>query len=47
MMKNAFETLACSCVDGILAKEELDEIIKPENMIKPKNFSLAEKNKKH
>jgi aspartate ammonia-lyase len=98
MMKNAFETLAYSCVDGITAnkerclelvlnsiglvtalnpylgyenstivaqealatgrsvydivlekgmleKEELDEIIKPENMIQPKNFGLSEKNK--
>jgi len=98
MMKNAFETLAYSCVDGItankerclnlvlnsiglvtalnpylgyenstivakealetgasvydivlekglLAKEELDEIIKPENMIHPKNFGLSEKHK--
>lgn len=100
MMKNSFETLAYSCVDGItankehclnlvlnsiglvtalnpylgyenstlvakealrtggsvydivlekglLGKEELDEIIKPENMIQPKNFGLSEKNKKH
>lgn len=98
MMKNAFETLAYTCVDGITAnkerclnlvlnsiglvtalnpylgyenstivakealetgksvydivlerglleKEELDEIIKPENMIQPKNFGLSEKNK--
>lgn len=96
MMRNAFETLAYTCVDGItankehclnlvlnsiglvtalnpylgyenstivakealetggsvydivlakglLAKEELDEIIKPENMIQPKNFGLSEK----
>jgi aspartate ammonia-lyase len=98
MMKNAFETLAYTCVDGItanperckslvlnsiglvtalnpylgyenstmvakealqtggsvydivlekglLAKEELDEIIKPENMIQPHNFGLSEKSK--
>ena len=98
MMKNAFETLATSCVAGItankerceelvlnsiglvtalnpylgyenstivakealqsgrsvyeivlekgfLAKEELDEIIKPENMIQPKNYGLSEKHK--
>ncbi len=98
MMKNAFETLAYTCVDGItaneerckslvlnsiglvtalnpylgyenstivakealetggsvydivlakglLGKEELDEIIKPENMIQPRNFGLSEKNK--
>lgn len=98
MMKNAFETLASKCVDGItanekrckelvlhsiglvtalnpylgyenstmvakealetggsvydivlkkglLAKEELDDIIKPENMIKPRNFGLSEKHK--
>ncbi len=98
MMKNAFETLAYTCVDGItantehckslvlnsiglvtalnpylgyenstmvakealatggsvydivlekglLAKEELDEIIKPENMIQPRNFGLSEKDK--
>ncbi|MDD3344397.1 MAG: lyase family protein, partial [Sulfurospirillaceae bacterium] len=30
---------------GLLAKEELDEIIKPENMIQPKNFGLSEKDK--
>ena len=98
MMKNAFETLAYTCVDGItanperckslvlnsiglvtalnpyigyenstmvakealetggsvydivlekglLAKEELDDIIQPENMIKPRNFGLSEKSK--
>ena len=98
MMKNAFETLAYLCVDGItantehckslvlnsiglvtalnpfigyenstmVAKEalqsgrsvydivlekgllgeaELEEIIKPENMIKPRNFGLSEKDK--
>jgi len=98
MMRNAFETLAYTCVDGItanperckalvlnsiglvtalnpylgyenstivakealetggsvydivlakglLGKEELDEIIKPENMIQPRNFGLSEKNK--
>ncbi|OHE11826.1 MAG: aspartate ammonia-lyase, partial [Sulfurimonas sp. RIFOXYB2_FULL_37_5] len=96
MMRNAFETLAYTCVDGITAnkerclnlvlnsiglvtalnpylgyenstivakealetggsvydivlarglleKEQLDEIIKPENMIQPKNFGLSEK----
>lgn len=32
---------------GLLEKDELDEIIKPENMIQPKNFGLSEKNKKH
>lgn len=98
MMKNAFETLAYSCVDGITAnperckalvlnsiglvtalnpfigyenstmvakealesgrsvydivlekglleKGELDDIIQPENMIKPRNFGLSEKSK--
>ncbi len=30
---------------GLLAKEQLDEIIKPENMIQPKNFGLSEKDK--
>jgi len=98
MMKNAFEALAYTCVDGItankerclnlvlnsiglvtalnpylgyenstivakealetggsvydivlakgfLAKEQLDEIIKPENMIQPHNFGLSEKSK--
>ncbi|MBP1680388.1 MAG: aspA1 [Proteobacteria bacterium] len=98
MMKNAFETLAYTCVDGITAnperckslvlnsiglvtalnpylgyenstmvakealetggsvydivlakglleKEQLDEIIKPENMIQPHNFGLSEKSK--
>ena len=98
MMRNAFETLAYTCVDGITAnperckslvlnsiglvtalnpylgyenstivakealdtggsvydivlakgfleKEELDEIIKPENMIQPRNFGLSEKHK--
>lgn len=30
---------------GLLKKEELDDIIKPENMIKPRNFGLSEKNK--
>ncbi len=98
MMKNAFETLAYSCVDGITAnperckslvlnsiglvtalnpfigyenstmvakealesgrsvydivlekglleKDELDDIIQPENMIKPRNFGLSEKSK--
>ncbi|MDD3343076.1 MAG: aspartate ammonia-lyase, partial [Sulfurospirillaceae bacterium] len=98
MMKNAFETLAYTCVDGItankerclnlvlnsiglvtalnpylgyenstivakealetggsvydivlakglLAKEELVEIIKPENMIQPKNLGLSEKDR--
>jgi aspartate ammonia-lyase len=28
---------------GLLAKDELDNIIKPENMIKPRNFGLSEK----
>lgn len=98
MMKNAFETLAYTCVDGITAnperckslvlnsiglvtalnpfigyenstivakealesgrsvydivlekglldKAELDDIIQPENMIKPRNFGLSEKSK--
>ena len=98
MMKNAFETLAYTCVDGITAnkerclaqvlnsiglvtalnpylgyenstmvakealitggsvydivlekglleKDQLDEIIKPENMIQPKNYGLSEKSK--
>ncbi|MCD8477695.1 MAG: aspartate ammonia-lyase [Sulfurospirillum sp.] len=98
MMKNAFETLAYTCVDGITAnperckslvlnsiglvtalnpfigyenstmvakealesgrsvydivlekglleKGELDDIIQPENMIKPRNFGLSEKSK--
>lgn len=98
MMKNAFETLAKMCVDGItanserckslvlssiglvtalnpyigyenstlvakealetgqsvydivlkkklLGKKELDDIIKPENMVKPRNFGLSEKHK--
>ncbi|MPN53733.1 Aspartate ammonia-lyase [bioreactor metagenome] len=98
MMRNAFETLAYTCVDGItanperckalvlnsiglvtalnpfigyenstkvakealethrsvydivlerglLAKDELEDIIKPENMIKPRNFGLSEKDK--
>lgn len=98
MMKNAFEALAYTCVDGITAnkerckalvlnsiglvtalnpylgyenstlvakealetggsvydivlekglldKEQLDEIIKPENMIQPHNFGLSEKSK--
>ncbi|MDR1614357.1 MAG: aspartate ammonia-lyase [Campylobacteraceae bacterium] len=30
---------------GLLAKEELDDIIRPENMIKPRNFGLSEKHK--
>lgn len=30
---------------NFLKKEELDEIIKPENMIEPRNFGLSEKNK--
>lgn len=30
---------------GLLNKEELEEIIKPENMIKPRNFGLSEKHK--
>lgn len=100
MMKNAFETLAYNCVDGITAnqehcldlvlnsiglvtalnpylgyenstmvakealksgdsvydivlkkglldKEQLDEIIKPQNMINTKNYGLSEKNRKH
>jgi aspartate ammonia-lyase len=98
MMKNAFETLAYKCVNGITAnkeycenmvlnsiglvtalnpylgyenstivakealvsgrsvydivlekglldKEQLDEIIKPQNMVRPKNFGLSEKHK--
>ena len=28
-----------------IAEEELDEIIKPENMIQPRNFGLSEKSK--
>lgn len=31
---------------GLLAKEDLDEIIKPENMVQSNNFGLSEKNKK-
>lgn len=30
---------------GLLAKDELEDIIKPENMIKPRNFGLSEKDK--
>lgn len=98
MMKNAFETLASACVDGItanadrckqlvlssiglvtalnpyigyehstevakealktgesvydivlkrklLGEQELEDIIKPENMVKPRNFGLSEKHK--
>ncbi|NLN00001.1 MAG: aspartate ammonia-lyase [Campylobacteraceae bacterium] len=30
---------------GFLNKDELDEIMKPENMIKPKNFGLSEKHR--
>ena len=30
---------------GLLEKGELDDIIQPENMIKPRNFGLSEKSK--
>jgi aspartate ammonia-lyase len=30
---------------GFLEKETLDEIIKPANMIQPKNYGLSEKHK--